>query len=83
MVPRLLNDSVMPYMTPSNLLTWLRWKLETSTWVLQAYEALVFDRAQEDLPENQQYYLNMIERVSDRQWDHYCTYSYVIVQKSF
>ncbi|CAF9908518.1 MAG: hypothetical protein ALECFALPRED_004663 [Alectoria fallacina] len=62
MVPRLLNDSVMPYMTPSNLLTWLRWKLETSTWVLQAYEALVFDRAQEDLPENQQYYLNMIER---------------------
>ena len=62
--PPLLNDSVMPYMTPSHFLTWMRWKLETPAWVLETYEALVLDRAQWDRPENRPYYENMVARVS-------------------
>ena len=65
--PPLLNDTVLPYMTPSHFLEWMRWKLETPTWVLQTYEAIVLDRAQRDCPENRPYYLNMIARVSDYQ----------------
>ena len=62
--PPLLNDSVLPYMVPSNFLTWMRWKLETPAWIIQAYEELIMDRARRDLPENLPNYEKMIRRVS-------------------
>lgn len=43
--PPLLNDSVMPYITPAMFLEWLRWKLETPAWILQHFESLVLDKA--------------------------------------
>lgn len=68
--PPMLNDSVMPYITPAMFLEWLRWKLETPAWVTKHFESLVVERARQDAPEKHAVYQTVIERVGNHCRDH-------------
>ncbi len=70
MTPPLLNDSVLPNLTPANFYEWFRWQFETSDFFLEAFQAIVLARNRQKgtTYEDGFYYQKIIEKASIHQW---------------
>lgn len=69
MTPPLLNDSVLPNLTPAMFHEWLRWRFESSSLILETFEAIVCARARLDNSsyEAGEYYQSIIEKAGGHQ----------------